>query len=313
MTSETATGRPTETLAPGRSILIGVVGAIVGLLPWLATGARMPVQNIWDSSGPPEHMPLTLMPLSQYHVVSAVALVVVGSGIAGIVVRWSAARGKHAQRWWVWAGAAIVQVVALTQASVALHSGLESTTRAQIYLWGMVAGVAVGIGVGCAVLFGMASRSVPATTVAVTFAALALMHWLPVLLRSLTGANLSTYSILRVGQSASIWIPALIIGAVVGWCGARNVRRTAAAIAALVSLWVVPSLVSAFEYAVGTGVYLQYPGELLPAGGRVFVESLTGSWPAQRMLIATMVAVLVAIVMRSIRELPDHARKSETG
>ena len=35
------------------SALVGVVSALVGLLPWLVTGMRLPMQNLWGGDSVP--------------------------------------------------------------------------------------------------------------------------------------------------------------------------------------------------------------------------------------------------------------------
>jgi hypothetical protein len=64
-----------------------VVAALVGLLPWLITGIRRPLQNLRATSTSPESMPVALLPFSQYALTLIVGLIVTGSAIAGVVAR----------------------------------------------------------------------------------------------------------------------------------------------------------------------------------------------------------------------------------
>ncbi|WP_062135393.1 hypothetical protein [Demequina aestuarii] len=294
---------PMRPLSAASTVLVGVVSAVLGLAPWLVTGMTLPLQNIWQTDTLPDGMPLALLPLSQYSLVASVAMVVVGSALAGVIGRLAASRGRPVRLWLMGAGAVAVQGVALAQTAVVLQGGLEDSTRARVYLAGMIAGVCVGIVVGLLVMTGLGRSGVAGTTVALTFAALALAQWLPVLIHPI-GA-MPSYDTPQLVSDAVRWLPVLIIAVAIGWCGVATVRRAVASVVSLLALWIVPSAVVAFNYAVGSRIYLQYPSELIPAGTQVFRSSLTSAGTPQHMLVAVVVAVMVGIVLFAARSMRD--------
>lgn len=60
---------------------------MLGLLPWLVTGMRLPLQNLWASETPPQEMPLVLLPFNQYTIALLAAGLVTGEAVAGIAAR----------------------------------------------------------------------------------------------------------------------------------------------------------------------------------------------------------------------------------
>lgn len=298
-----AHGEPARLLPAASAVLAGVVSAALGLAPWLVTGMTLPLQNIWETDTLPEEMPLALLPLSQYDLVASVAMVVVGSAVAGALVRLAASRGRPVRLWLVGAGAAAVQVVALAQTAAVLQGGLEDSTRALVYLLGMIAGLSVGIVVGLLVMTGLARAGTAGATVAITFASLALAEWLPTLVHPI-GA-VPSYDTPQLVFDAVRWLPVLIIAVAVGWCGVMTVRRALASVVSLLALWIVPAVVVAFTHAVGSRVYLQDPSELIPAATGVFRDSLTSAATAQAMLVAVVVAIMVGIALAAARSMRD--------
>ena len=120
------------------ALAIGLAAGLLGLAPWLITGARLPLQNLWGAQVMPAQMPLALLPLSQYDSTTLVALMVMGGASAGFAVRcWSPARRLVAT--WCAAGAvAAVQVASATQAFIVLGGGLAPGQRSSLYLAGML-------------------------------------------------------------------------------------------------------------------------------------------------------------------------------
>jgi hypothetical protein len=62
-------------------VLMGVGAAVAGLLPWIITGMRLPLQNLWadEGAGLAEPMPFVLLPFSQYFVTLLIGVIAVGS------------------------------------------------------------------------------------------------------------------------------------------------------------------------------------------------------------------------------------------
>src|SRR3982750_3856529 len=124
-------------------LAIGAGAAIIGLLPWLMTGARLPLQNLWAANTLPAQMPIGLLPFSQYAATELVAVLVVGAAIAGIAGRAVPARHPG----WAWlallGGVLVVQLIALVQTAVTVSRGLRPGSQSTWYLAAMVGG---GIG-----------------------------------------------------------------------------------------------------------------------------------------------------------------------
>lgn len=285
------------------SALVGVVAAAVGLLPWLVTGMRLPLQNIWNEQVLPEDMPLALMPLSQYFVVSIVAMVFVGAALAGAGVRLAAKRDVELQPWLVVAGVVTVQVVALAQSTVVLLAGLEDSTRGQIYALGMAAGIAVTIVLGVLVLVGLARGGITAIVLSLTASALALSHWIPILVTPFgeAWANVMPHAVTTTASALSRWLPVLVVGALIGWCGASTGRRFVTSFTALVALWMVPPLITTVMHTLGSRLILQFPADLPEIAVQTFLNALVSFGAPERIFVALAVAVVVAIAMRTIR------------
>lgn len=280
------------------AVLIGLVGAVVGVVPWLLTDMTLPLQNIWeDRNALPEAMPTALLPLSQYYLVASAAMVVVGAAFAGAIARLVSSRGRPVRMWLVVVSAIAVQGIALAQTTWALQGGLEDSSRARVYLYGMVAGICVAIAIGALVTVAIGKAGVAATTIAITVTALALTQWLPVLVNPI--GELPTYDIDRpaIVREAQRWLPFVMVGAAVGWCGIETVRRALASVFSLMSLWVGSAAIVAFNYAIGSRIYLQNPSELIPAATDVFRMALTSFELPRHMAVTVVIAVIVAVIV----------------
>ncbi|MBT2533692.1 hypothetical protein J7E83_16480 [Arthrobacter sp. ISL-48] len=139
-------GRPSE--GPNRpvskdimmALLVGLLAGLLGLAPWLITGARLPVQNLWGSDVSPGQMPLALLPLSQYEATTLVALMMTGAATAGLAVRrWFPAR-RHLATWCAATGLLAVQVAATIQAFTVVSNGLAAGPMSGLYVAGLLSG-----------------------------------------------------------------------------------------------------------------------------------------------------------------------------
>lgn len=96
MTSEIGTRNTAEqpqeepTLRPlhlGVSALAGMAAGVLGLLPWLITGMRLPRPELWAAETPHDEMPIVLLPFSQYELILLIVVLVIGSAVAGLLAR----------------------------------------------------------------------------------------------------------------------------------------------------------------------------------------------------------------------------------
>lgn len=66
---------------------VGFGAAFICLLPWLVTGMRLPMQDLWAVDILPENMPRALLPFSQYQLPLILAMIIFGAGLACRAVR----------------------------------------------------------------------------------------------------------------------------------------------------------------------------------------------------------------------------------
>lgn len=286
-----------------------MVCALLGLAPWLVTGMNLPLQNVWREEVLPEAMPLALLPLSQYYLVAAAAMVVVGSALGGAAARLAARRGRPLRAWLVGAGAAVVQFVAVAQASWVLNNGLEESTRSRAYILGMLAAIAVAIIVGLFVTVTIGNGGVAATTIAIAIAALAFSEWLPTVLFPI--GNAAQWDLPRVVSTVVLWMPTVIVGLAAGWCGVASARRALATVVSLLTFWVGSAAITGLSVAIGSRVLLQNPSELLPAATDTFREGLTSSALSRQLLLAVVIAIIVAATAHALRRI-DRAGEEPT-
>jgi hypothetical protein len=82
--------------------------------------------------------------------------------------------------------------------------------------------------------------------------------------------------------SIAHWIPAILVGCALAWCGLRPARRTAVWAVNLALLWVVPALFISVEYVLGTRVLAGDLREMLLMSRQILAATLGpagGAWP----------------------------------
>lgn len=287
----------------------GVLAGVAGLLPWIVTGMRLPLQNLWaTATTDPSDMPIALLPFSQYSVGLIAGMLLVGGVVAGLTVRVFGGRLGLTGRLRALpalGGLLVVQLGALVQTAVVTGAGLRSdraigTGRAisasQVYLVALIAGTLLAIALAAVVLL-LLARAVPAVAVvAVAVGALAVGTWLDAFLLSPVGsADGSVSAVLAVTR----WVPAVLLGLGIAWTGLLGVGRIVGSVVALLVLWAGSAAVTALTAAMGTRVYLPYPLELAEFGAQVFRSALgpagTGIGSA---LVALVVGGAGALVLR---------------
>lgn len=280
--------------------------AVLGLLPWLATGMRLPLQNLWAESTPPADMPLAILPFSQYLVTLIVAVIVVGAGIAGFTARMLGARVSRRGVAALLGGVLLVQVIAITQSALAVGFGLRGGNWGAFYLIALVLIAAFSLVVGVGILLLIARSRVPGAAIALSIVAVTLGTWLGRLVVSVFEPTVLYFDdtvqrdFVAEGMVISDWLltgirwtPAVLVGIIVAWCGFRTLGRALAAVTCLLILWIGPALMTAISAAVGTRVLARHPGEMLEYGAGVFALVLAD---AGLSLLPLLVAVGVGVV-----------------
>ena len=276
-------------------LLAGTAAAIAGLVPWLITGMRLPVQNLWASTVFPGQMPVALLPFSQYALTLIVALIVVGSAIAGVVGRSSRAQHPRFAVVSLVVSVAVVQVAALVQTTVTVMHGLRDTLASSLYLAALVIGTAVSITVGLVLLVLIARAPAAGVVVALSIAAIALESWLDALVLPFGVATTEPNFVLL---AAIRWVPALVVGIAVVWAGIQSIDRVIAAIIGLLVLWIAPAAVTAVSSAAGSRVLAAHPAEMLDYGSQVFVSALGVAGDPLSLLVVAMVVMVLGLGAR---------------
>ncbi|WP_062518499.1 hypothetical protein [Demequina gelatinilytica] len=295
-------GRGARVLIGGA---VGVGSALLGLAPWLVTGARLPLQNIWLEQTLPEEMPTALLPLNQYYVASIAAMLVLGGAFAGAVLRILRRHGTALPAGAAATGVALVQLVALVQSTLALRSGLGDDGRSQAYVAALVAGSAVCVVLSAAVLVALARYGTAGAAVALGAAGIASMSWLDGLVlesrdvASLVYGNPLTY--------VREWLPILVVAGAAAWSGFVTVRRSVATVVILVMLWVVPATTTAVAYVL-TPIYLKFPEEIPAAGLQVMRMALGPDGGAVARMAVAVAAVAGVAVWRIVAGRRSGAR-----
>jgi hypothetical protein len=292
--------------SPGPLVLalIGVGCAIFGLLPWIVTGMRLPTQNVWAEPVPAEGMPIALLPFSQYAVTLIIAVLVTGSLAAGVVAR--VLRHRSGFRLWpVVLGVAVVQVIALVQTTLTVEDGIMQRREAVLYVVGLAAGTTFTIGVGLVVMILVTRAPVAVATVAIAVIAYPATRWITALV--VPFGSEATANAFQFAMSASFpWVPAVLFGVLLAWCGLRPIARVVAWVIALGLLWVMPALFTAMGSALGTRVLATRPAEMLDYGIGVFVAAM-GGLAAQGQLL--VVAIVIGLVGTGLREVLARSRR----
>jgi len=277
------------------SALIGVGAAGIGLLPWLIQGMRLPLQNLWAVETSPVAMPIALLPFSQYALTTLIGLMVVGAAAAGLVARVLRARMTRRGAVAMFLALITVQSGALVQTFVVVQGGLQEGREVTFYLAAVSGVVVLAMLAGIAVFWLIARAPRAGALVGFAMASVALAPWLGELVHPLTRIQFGEAAeFSRWAASVLRWVPAVLIGFAVGWCGIRSVGRVVAVLVSFVLLWIVPALVTAISYAAGSRVYANDLNEMASAGFMVFRNAAT---MPELVLPPLAVAVVVAAVV----------------
>ncbi|NAZ75728.1 hypothetical protein GTQ99_09925 [Kineococcus sp. T13] len=267
---------------------LGALTALTALLPWLATGARLPLQNLWREPTSPADMPRVLLPFSQYALTQLLSLLVTGHALAGLLARLLARTTRL--RWprrsvlALAAGVLGVQLLAAAQTTLTVAGGLSARPASALYLAALLAALSIALAVGLLVLRLLLAASRAAVVVGVSLSAVLGASWLSSLLTPFTTAG-------GAAASGQHWLPAVLVGAVIAWSGVRSAGRVLAAAGGLALLWVLPAALTAVTSAAGFRLLLPHPRELAGYGAQVFQAALlTPGLVLPPLLLALVVA-----------------------
>lgn len=277
---------------------VGIAAAALGLLPWLVTGLRLPLQNLWGTATAPQDMPLVLLPFSQYSITLVAGLLVVGAAIAGLVTR--STRPRQGRRGFaaLTAGLFGTQLIAVVQTTAVVGGGLRPGTESTIYLVAVVAVAVASIAVGglVFVLIGRMPRA--GALIGLSLAAVAVSWWSAALIVPQPGlVSPAQTTMLGLLQ----WLPAILCGVAIAWCGVNTVGRVGAALTALAAIVIGPAVATAVTAAAGTRVLARHPGEMLDYAAAVFRQVLVTPELTLRPLISTVVVAVLGLALQTLR------------
>lgn len=282
---------------------LGIVAAMVGLLPWWVGGARLPLQDLWEGAVRPGSMPITLLPFSQYVVILVFSLLIVGAAAAGIGGRILRVRG-----WGVvllMTGVLLVQITATAQTTLVVRDGLQERLESTLYLFGLLAGTSLSILVGIVVTLLIARAPRAGALIGLTIGAIGMASW--------TGALMDPTGIGAGPLAAALvivpWIAPALTGIAVAWTGVNTAGRVIAALLALILIWVAPAVTTAVASALGNRVMIRSGGDLVDYGIGVFQLALLTPELALRPVIATVVVAALGLVVRmlTVRRRRGHS------
>ncbi|WP_167138894.1 hypothetical protein [Diaminobutyricimonas sp. TR449] len=289
--------------------VIGVIAALIGMLPWLVTGMRLPLEKLWGNSASAAATPEAVLPFSQSMLTLIIGLIVTGSAIAGVAAR--ATRARHARHGLraVVLGVIFVQIIVAAQATAVVMNGLEGSTWAGGYLASMIAVTVVSVLIGILVLLLIASSPVPGAMIGLSVAAIGAGIWV--------NALVAPFGIIPDEATSSRlynvqWIPALIVGVASAWGGFRTVGRVSAAVAALLILWIAPAVLVVVRAVTGLGGHEDVPGGMLA----YLVDTLRMALLLPALLplmVAVIVAALGSLIRSPIRSRPNAAPLAAAG
>ena len=281
--------------------LLGILAGLLGLAPWLITGAQLPLQNSWATEVLPEQMPVSLLPLSQYKLTTLVALLTAGGAAAGLAVR-------------IWqpvptATGGVVRGVRRSCGTVLGHRPVVHGARrrpdgrdAGEDLLRRPAGrrhcvhrreprgvPAPRVEIRALVALGAGLMAVPATS------------WAGEWVVGFVGQTNIPTAVPTVAR----WIPALIVGCALAWCGLRPARRAVVWLADLALLWVVPALFISVGYVLGTRAMAGDLQEMLLMSRQILAATLG---PAGGALPTVVLALGIALAGLGIRSVAARRR-----
>ena len=288
-------------------LLIGGLAAVVGMLPGLIAGARLPLQNLWAAQTLPGGvMPFALLPLCQYYVLALLGILVLPGALVGLVSRASA---RPFPLFPALGGLAAVQTIAAVQTMVVTAGGLTHDWRARACLGLMGFGLLVFLLASIAVALSFA-RCLPATaTVVAAVAALALGYWIAAF-PTLTWETAWWPAALNAPMhSVAHWAPAVITGFALAWCGWRPLRRLGAWAGALAVLWVGGAALQGLHVMASTRAELGQIDYMTRTFGRATAAALTRGWDVA--LVAAAIGVVGAAIWSARRDRPPPLSADE--
>ncbi|MDR6989606.1 hypothetical protein J2Y66_004123 [Paenarthrobacter nitroguajacolicus] len=241
-------------------------------------------------------MPMALLPLSQYEATTLLALLTVGGAAAGLAVRiWSPVR-RRLVTWCAVSGVLAVHLTATIQSFTVLKEGLLPGSLSALYFGGLLAGVIGCMLAALVALLLIGSPSTVKATIGFGLMAIPLTSWAVVWVVNVVGfLNVPT-----AVPTVARWVPAVLVGCALAWCGLRPARRSVAWVLNLVFLWLLPAFFTAVQSVLGTRVLAGDIPEMLAMGRDVFGRALGPDGAALPTILLALVIGLVGVGVQAV-------------
>jgi hypothetical protein len=284
-------------------LLLGAGFAVAGLLPWLAQAQPLPLQNLWRVTVLPSQMPWAARPLNQYFLDVLVALLAAAGPGAGLLLRRLRGPGLRGP---TGTGMVAVQLAAGVQAFVVLVPGLRPSSLAAVYVAVLVLTCAIGIGLGQFTRRCVATGPRWLASIGVGLAAVPAGTWL--LAWVTLGQN--PFGAPAALTGALQWVPALVVGAALVWCGLTRRAEVVAWLINLAALWLVPAIVAGARSAVARNTVREGVGAIIRTLRAVVPDTLLSWGPTTQ---AVVVAAVIGLIGTVLRRFIDLRRASSGG
>lgn len=278
-------------------LLVGVGAALVMLVPGWVTGGRVLIPGLFSA----RRGGFTLLPLDLGHVFSVFGMLVLGGMVAGLVVRML--RRRHPMKAWPAAlGVLLVHVLVGAQSLLALAGGLAMAhatgSQQGLYFAGLLVVVVLGV------LFAqlsvlLATRRSPAfAALGVALSAVLVANWIAAPLAVMTGYSMGPSLVLR-------WVPSVIVGVALIWCGVRPWGRLVVWVTGLGMLWVLPAVMTVLPYALNVPALQSDPQGLVYGIATQIVPVVL-----RQEAVSVAVALVIGVVGTVVRMLVTSRRVS---
>jgi hypothetical protein len=282
---------------------LGVAAAVVGIVPWVVTGMRLPLQNLWATAALPDSMPFALLPFSQYELTLIAGIALVGAGVAGLVGRATRARSTRVAFFALLGGWLGTMIISTVQTAVVVRQGLRDDREASLYFAVVLGVIALALTLGVLALCLIARAPRAGALIGITLTALAQTFWLSNVIAPSHALYAGPIQMWVLAQLR--WVPAILVGVGIAWAGVATVGRIVAALASLLILWVVPALVTGVANAAGTRALARDPAALLDYAVNVFRSAL---FLPELALPPLVVAITVAVCGLTVRAFAGRRR-----
>lgn len=256
-------GTPRTTAV--RAALLAALGYLLGLLPWLVHGGRLPVSGAWPAYEVGA-TPWVALPFSEYQIANLLALTALAGALA-VALPHGVLRGPSRPPLWPVVGVALgLQLLALLQASSVVGRGLAGSEAADLLVLVLTLAAGLGglVGTGLGLLLVRGRPVVRALSGAVL--AWLVPSWLSMLLTYGASAP-SPLQVTTVGLVP--FVAAVLHGLALARLGLGGVGRALTWLVSLGIAVLLPALMTAAFYA---GSYA-HPGQLRGDGMAELVDA----------------------------------------